>query len=332
MRAVRLLADATARPFVILGVATLLFVAANPDAIGDGAFSVLQNFATIGPVALAVGLTMLIREFDISVVGMFSLAGCVAVMVGNVAPALGFAAALALGALGGAVQGVMMLRWQLASVAVTLGGLLIFSGMAAVLTGNRAISFDDIDLALALEHPVGVAFSPRNLLVIVLFAAAAIVVSWTRIGRDMIATGSARQASAIAGVNTSAIVVGVLAASGTLAALAGALLSFSLAAASPSGLSDVLVPAITAAILGGVSLGGGTGRPLGIAAGVLVLSMTRTGLDGLGVAPHLYDIFSGVLLFVVAVADAPGLRRQATLWRRRFGRVEPAMEDGHDLD
>jgi ribose/xylose/arabinose/galactoside ABC-type transport system permease subunit len=315
----QLWADARIRPFLILAIVAVLFVAANPRAIGDGAFSVLQNFATIGPVALGVGLAMLIREFDISVVGMFSLAGCVAVMAGNVHPALGLALALAIGAAGGVLQALAMLRWQLASVAVTLGGLLTFTGIAAVLTGNRAISFDDIDLSLALEQPIATVFSPRNMIVIVLFLAAAFVVSFTRVGRDVIATGSARQASAIAGIDTGAIVVAIFGVSGVLAALAGALLSFSLAAASPSGLSDVLVPAVTSAILGGVSLGGGTGRPLGIAAGVLVLAMTRTGLDSLGVAPHLYDIFSGVLLLVVAVADAPDLRRQFTLFRRRLG-------------
>jgi ribose/xylose/arabinose/galactoside ABC-type transport system permease subunit len=240
-------------------------------------------------------------------------------MAGNIHPALGLALALAIGAAGGLLQAFAMLRWQLASVAVTLGGLLIFGGAAAVLTGNRSISFVDIDFSLAIEQPIAIVFSPHNLIAIALFVAAALIVSYTRLGRDIVATGSARQASALAGVNTQAIILGVFTASGMLASLAGAMLSLSLAAASPSGLSDALVPAVTAAILGGVSLGGGTGRPLGIAAGVLVVSMTRTGLDSLGIAPHLYDIFSGVLLLIVAVADAPGLHQQLTLFRRRFG-------------
>jgi ribose/xylose/arabinose/galactoside ABC-type transport system permease subunit len=315
----QLWADARFRPFLIFASVLVLFLSANHQAIGDSAFSVLQNFATIGPVALGVGLTMLIREFDISVVGMLGLAGCVAVMAGNIHPALGLALALAIGAAGGYLQALAMLRWQLASVAVTLGGLLIFSGAAAVLTGNRSVSFLDIDFSLAVEQPIATLFSPHNLIVIALFVVAALVVAYTRLGRDMIATGSARQASAVAGINTHAIILGVFIASGMLAALAGALLSLSLATASPSGLSDALVPAVTAAILGGVSLGGGTGRPLGIAAGVLVVAMTRTGLDSLGVAPHLYDIFSGVLLLIVAVADAPGLRPQFMLFRRRLG-------------
>ena len=74
------------RPFVLL--AAIVAVLALVD-LGQGrflnratAFSVLQQFATIGPVALALGLTMIVREFDLSVGGMLSLAGCLAVMTG----------------------------------------------------------------------------------------------------------------------------------------------------------------------------------------------------------------------------------------------------------
>jgi ribose/xylose/arabinose/galactoside ABC-type transport system permease subunit len=89
-------------------------------------------------------------------------------------------------------------------------------------------------------------------------------------------------------------------------------LSFSLASASPAGLADVLVPAITAAILGGVSLAGGTGNPLGLAAGVVTLSLLRSGLNALAVPPYVNDIASGLILLAVAIADAPYLLRRLT--------------------
>ena len=57
--------------------------------------SMLQTFATIGPVALGLGMTMLVREFDLSVAGLFGLAGCIAVLTGSTSPLLGIAAALA---------------------------------------------------------------------------------------------------------------------------------------------------------------------------------------------------------------------------------------------
>jgi ribose/xylose/arabinose/galactoside ABC-type transport system permease subunit len=69
-------------------------------------------------------------------------------------------------------------------------------------------------------------------------------------------------------------------------------------------LSDVLVPAAAAAILGGVSLSGGTGTPLGIAAGVLTLAVMRSGLNAIGAPPYAHDIAMGAILLTVAVLDS----------------------------
>ena len=99
------------------------------------------------------------------------------------------------------------------------------------------------------------------------------------------------------------------AASGALAALAGAMLSYGLLSASPTGgVSDILVPAVAAAILGGVSLSGGVGHSFGIAADVLILCVLRTGLTSLGVEAQVDDLATGAILLTVAIADGPHLR------------------------
>lgn len=315
MKIVRLLLrDGTRRAFALLFVLTAAFVAvalaAGLPLSGETGFSVLQNFATFGPVALGLGLTMLVREFDISFAGIFGLGGCVAVLTGAPDPILGVAAAAAVGLLGGVAQGVCMTRLRLGSVAVTLGGLLTFSGIAYVLTGNRSVPFGNLDLAMSMNAPILQVFSPRSLIAWALFIVAAAVVAFTRVGRDMIATGSDRQASVLAGVRTEAILIGVFGASGTLSALAGALLSYSLSTASPAGLSDISVPVVAAVILGGASLSGGTGRPLGTAAGVLVLCLLRTALTMVGVSPYVHELVTGTILLAFAVADGPDLMRR----------------------
>ena len=132
--------------------------------------------------------------------------------------------------------------------------------------------------------------------------------TYTHIGRDVIATGSDRRASRIAGLNTDRVIIGVFAASGASAALAGVLLSYSLGAASPVALADVLAPAAAAAIVGGVSVVGGRGSPMGIAAGVLTLCILRSGLSAIGVAPHVHDLVTGGILVFIAILDAPGPR------------------------
>ncbi|HVV94475.1 MAG TPA: ABC transporter permease [Hyphomicrobiales bacterium] len=320
----RAFANRSLRAFVLLAVIVAVLAVADQ---GRGrflnvatAFSVLQQFATIGPVALALGLTMIIREYDISVGGMLSLSACVAVIVGNHDPWLGIVAALVVGLASGAAQGAIMNWLGLSSLGVTLGGLLTLSGLGYVLTGNDTIGFDDMDTALLMNQPFLGLFSVRNVAAIVAFVLVAFLFARTRIGRDVVATGSDRRAAATAGVPVRRIVVGIFMASGALTALVGALLSYSLAAASPIALADALVPGTAAAIIGGVSLTGGKGTPVGIAGGVLVLCALRSGLTAIGVAPYTHYIVTGGVLLAVALLDAPDLRRRQLDWRRRFAR------------
>lgn len=283
-------------------------------------FSVMQLFATLGPVALGLGLSMLVREFDLSVAGMVSLAGCIAVMTGVTNPLLGALLGVAAGMASGVIQGVIMTRLNLNSVGVTLGGLLTLQGLTYVLSGNQTVSYPNMAVALGLNAPFAHLLSVRSAIALAVFLLAAVLMTYTHIGRDVIATGSDRRASRVAGLNTDRVIIGVFAASGASSALAGVLLSYSLGAASPAGLSDVLAPAAAAAIVGGVSVVGGRGSAAGIAAGVLTLCILRSGLSAIGVPPFVHDLVTGGILLFIAILDAPDLTRHVTAWR--LGRAE----------
>lgn len=284
---------------------------------GATAFTALQQFATIGPVALGLGLTMIIGEFDLSVAGMFGMAGCIAVLTGVEHPFLGLAFALLAGAVGGAAQGLIITRLRLGSISVTLGGLLLFVGISYVLTQSHSVPYDNLDVALAVDAPIAAVLSLRSLVALAVFVVAALCLGTTRIGRDLIAMGSDRRAAIFAGVDVDGLLIGTFAVSGMLAALAGTLLSYGLASASPSGLSDVLVPATAAVILGGVSLSGGVGRPLGVATGVLSLAVLRSGLNGFGASPAVHDIVTGAILLGVAIVDGGTVARYTASVSRR---------------
>jgi ribose transport system permease protein len=306
-----LLANRSIRPYLLLLLIVILLLIVDG---GRGqffttatAFSVLQQFATIGPIALGLGLSMIIREFDLSVGGMLSLSGCIAVLTGAQYPALGVAFAVLCGLAWGLFQGTVMVWLRLGSIAVTLGGLLTLGGLAYVVTGNLAISYPRMDVALAVNNPILHIFSLRSLIALAAFLVAAFFMARTRAGRDVYATGSDRRAAMVAGVRTNAIILAVFACSGALAALGGALLSYSLAAASGVALTDALVPATAAAIIGGVSLMGGKGTPIGIVGGVLVLCLLSAGLNAVGTPPAVQDVVTGGVLFMVAVADAVDL-------------------------
>lgn len=308
------------RPLIILVVCIALFAI-----IDGGNFrflslstlrSALQTFATIAPVALGLGLAMLIREFDLSIAGLFGLTGCVAVLLGVDHPVLGLLAAIGVGAAIGAIQGLIIVRLRLGSVGVTLGGLLICTGVALVISNNRVISYGNMDAAILMGQYFGGVFTWRSVVALAIVAVIAIGFAYTRIGRDLVAMGSNRQAAITTGVPVPALLISVFTLSGALTALSGGLLSFSLASASPTGLGDVLVPAAAAAILGGVSLSGGTGRPVSIAVGVLVLSVLRAGVNAIGAPPFVNDLAIGLILLAVAIADGPEFVRRMIEIRR----------------
>ena len=308
-----------ARPFTIMAGAVVVLGLIDR---GSGyffslgtLFSVMQLFASLGLVALGLGLSMLVREFDLSVAGIFSLAGCIAVITGGANPWLGALLGVAAGVFSGLIQGLIMTRLKLSSVGVTLGGLLTLQGLTYVLSGNQTVSYPNMSVALGLNAPFAQLFSVRSAVALAVFLLAALVMRYTYVGRDVIATGSDRRASRVAGLNTDRILIGVFAASGASSALAGVLLSYSLGAASPVGLSDVLAPAAAAAIVGGVSVVGGRGSPAGIAAGVLTLCVLRSGLSAIGVPPYVHDLVTGGILLFIAVLDAPELARHITAWR-----------------
>ena len=321
----RLLRSRNLRPYL---AAIPILVAVVAIDRGEGrvltlgsAFSVLQQFATVGPMALAVGLTMIAGEFDLSVAGMTSFAGCVAVLCGAQDPLLGILAASAMGLCVGAAQGKLTVGLGLSSVAVTLGGLLTLAGAGYVLTGNATLGYPRMDVALSVNAKLLGLLTLRSLIALGIFLAAGLTLAYTRIGRDLVATGSDRQAARVAGVRTGAIVTGVFAISGFIVATSGALISYSIAAASPAALANTLVPAVAAAIIGGVSLGGGRGAPLGIAGGVLLLSLLRTGMSAVGVPPFAQDLATGLVLFAVALADSDNLEKRLFAWRRLGART-----------
>jgi len=323
-RAVAKLLDPKLRPFTVMAGA-IVFLGLLDRGTGyffsiGTIFSVMQLFATFGLVALGLGLSILIREFDLSVAGIVGLAGCIAVMTGVGNPWLGLVLGLGAGVVSGVIQGLIMTRLHLSSVGVSLGGLLTLQGLTYVLTDNKTVAYPNIAVSLSLNAPIAHLISVRSAACLAVFVVAALAMAYTHVGRDVIATGSDRRAARVAGLNTDRVVIGVFAASGASAALAGVLLSYSLGAASPVALADVLAPAAAAAIVGGVSVVGGRGSPMGIAAGVMTLCILRSGLSAIGVEPYVHDLVTGSILIAIAFLDAPELARRVTAWR--LARVE----------
>ena len=284
-------------------------------------YNIWQNFASYGLVALALGITIIAGEFDLSVSSLYLFGGMVAVLTGGGSPILGIAAALGAAIVVGLVQGGLIAGFRLNSMPVTLGGYLTVLGITYILGHNKSVLYDNFTVGLRLDEPVLQIFSIRSLVSVGIFVVAALILRYLRVGRDIRAIGGDRRAARVAGVPVDRLLVGVFVVSALGAALAGALLSYSLATASPTNIGvDVLTFSATAALIGGVSLSGGKGGAVGIAAGVLSLSVLQEILAILRSPDYVSSLITGGLLLVVTIVWAPDLTR----WFRTTRIARPA--------
>ena len=263
-------------------------------------FALMQNFALVGLVALGLSLTMVVGEFDLSVASMVAVGGLILAKTGVDSAYIGVLCAVAFGLAVGLINAFLVIRLKVSSLVSTLGVMILLSGFGYWIADGNVVPYFNFDAADALDAQVFYLLSPRINITIAAFFILFLVLKFTRLGRDLYATGSHRQAATMSGANTSLSLFFAFACSGSFAALAGALISISLATGSPTLGDGLLIQAASAAILGGVSLGGGVGKVHNIAIGVLILAALNNGLSLLGVSSAVSLLINGsVLAFVV---------------------------------
>jgi ribose/xylose/arabinose/galactoside ABC-type transport system permease subunit len=302
----------------LLLVMTLTFSLANGSFLSLGNMYALgQSFALLGLITLGLALTMIAGEFDLSVGAIVAVAGLVMVKTGDAQPLLGIGLAVGAGVLIGLVNGALTLKLAVSSLVTTLGVMILLRGVAVWIEGGQVVSYANFDAADLLDLKLLEVLSLRSLVTVGCFVAVAALLRFTRIGRDIYATGSRRKAAVMSGARVPLSILVVFALSGGFAALVGALMSISLATASSQFGANLLLQAATAAILGGVALSGGVGRPGGIAAGVLVLSVLNNGLSLMGAGSPTILLLNGAVLLLVVLVDG----ELPTMLRRAVRRV-----------
>lgn len=278
-------------------------------------YSTLQIFARLGLLALALGLTMIAGEFDLSVVGTYALGGMLTVQAGQEHYAYGVAAAVGAGAAIGLAQGCVIAGLKIPSMPVTLATYIALLGLTSALSGGLTKSYSNAAVTLWVDQPVLTVFSPRSLITLGLFVLAAVILGRTRWGRELRAIGSDRRASRVAGVGVGRLIVGTFVASGALAATGGSLLSFSLGSANPDPGVQPLILAAAAALLGGVSLVGGRGSPLGLLGGTMAVALLAEIATVAALPTYVTQLFYAGLLVIIVIVDAPDLHSAVVRFR-----------------
>ncbi|MBO3085235.1 ABC transporter permease [Cellulomonas fengjieae] len=305
-----------ARAVRTVGVQNLSLVAAIivlVVAIGsqNSAFFLASNLKTIGMAVTISGLLALVQTvviimggIDLSVGSVAGLASVTSAMVFmNAGAPASIAAALAVGAVCGLISGCIVVFGRVTPMIATLAALIAYKGVAQLVSNGRAQGYTGADsfyVFLARGTLLGV---PTLIWVLVLVAALIhVMLSYTRMGRNIYAVGGNDTAARLSGVNINRYILGVFVLSGTIAALAGILITARTGSGQPvSGSEGLEFQSITAAALGGVALRGGKGSIGGTILAVILLGILLNGMSLLGVNPFWQNVAQGTLLVAAVV-------------------------------
>jgi rhamnose transport system permease protein len=255
-------------------------------------------------VALVMTFIIINGEMDLSVGSMMGLSACAfgwMVKEQGVAAPAAIAISLAIGVLGGALNGWFITRVGLPSLVVTLATLIGFRGLARVLVEDRRLTdFPDWFDALGQQGLIGpvpfalVAFA-------VLFLLLYIVLERSGFGRKTQVIGTNREVAEFAGIDTDRHKMILFIASGTIAAFAGLLYAARVGAVRGDVANGFELDIITIVLLGGVSIFGGTGSLIGTLLAILIVLNIRNGMALLNITGHIQTGVIGLLLIASVI-------------------------------
>ncbi|AXL62500.1 autoinducer 2 ABC transporter permease LsrC [Klebsiella pneumoniae] len=319
--------------FAIVALFVVL-VALNP------AYFSLQTLAMIFSssqilclLALGATLVMLTRNIDVSVgstVGLCAIAVGVALNNGyGLATAIAFA--LAIGALAGAFNGLLVVGLRIPAIVATLGTLGLYRGVMLLWTGGKWIEGLP-DSQKSLSEPAFIGVSPLGWLVLALLLAGGWLLSRTAFGRDFYAVGDNLAAARQLGVAVNRTRMLAFTLNGMLAACAGIVFAAQIGFVPNQTGSGLEMKAIAACVLGGISLLGGTGTLLGAFLGAFFLTQIDTVLVLFRLPAWWNDFIAGLVLLGVLVLD--GRMRQALARHQRalkYSRFQPGNKGGKQV-
>jgi rhamnose transport system permease protein len=251
-------------------------------------------------VALIMTLLIINGEIDLSVASVMGLAACVFAFLFHNGMPVPFAllAALLAGFVAGLFNGFWVAYVGLPSLAVTLAGLIGYRGVARILLEDRAIGgFPEWFNALGQQPLLG----PVTLSIIIfalLFAAIAVTLHSSALGRLIYVIGNNKEAARYSGVRVRLVKMTIFAASGTISALAGLLYTARLGSVRGDMASGFELDIITMVLLGGVSIFGGSGNIAGVGLSILVILNLRNGMGLASITGNTQTSVIGALLIL----------------------------------
>lgn len=265
-----------------------------------------NDFIPIAIIGFFVTLVVITGGIDISGVSIIGLTSVITGLLSQVASLniwVSTLCAILISGLCGLFNGILIAFGRVQAIVITLGGMLLYSGIAIVLVGMSGVStyegisgFPDAFGQIANGEIMGI--PNAVILFIIIFLISYILLHRTRYGRNIYLTGINQNAAEYSGVNTKKIIASTYVLSGISAGIAGVFLTSYLGSARSDYGAEYLMPILTVVVLGGTLITGGKGGVVGTALASIILGFMQVGLQLSGVSTQYIGLATGVLLIL----------------------------------
>ncbi len=305
-------------------------------------FTLCTNIGDLALLALPMTLIIITGEIDLSVASILAVSAETmgALWTHHWPIALIFVVCLAIGALAGLINGFLVTRVGLPSLAVTIGTLTLYRGLANVILGPATVSnFPAPFNTLGVSGFLGLSWLSWSVAIFIVgVVTTGVALRMTPFGRSLYAIGLSQEAAFHAGIRVKRTKLLLFVLSGVVSAAVGLLYAFELSSAGENIGIGFELQVITIVLLGGVSIFGGKGTIIGVALAAFVYAGLRSALL---LTPSFnendFQVVSGALLILsVLVPNAASFVQRARVLMRR-GRIRDrrrllALADGEVLD
>lgn len=279
--------------------------------------SMMKQFPEYGIMAIGISLAMITGGIDLAVVGTANLSAIITAkfliaMVPKGSPSsvvipmliASLFIAVATGVVAGLINGTLISRFHIPAILATLGTQQLFTGIAIVLTAGRPISGLPI-LFSKIGNKTVAGFLPMPFLIYVVVAlVTGILLSRTRLGRQIFLVGTNPTASRFAGISNTAVLIKTYVISGVLSSLAGLIMMARVNSAKADYGASYTLQCVLIAVLGGVNPNGGFGNIAGVTMGILILQVLSSGLNMFENVSNFYrDVIWGAVLIMVLIMN-----------------------------
>ena len=281
--------------------------------------AILRQQVYVGVIACGITLVMITGNIDLSVGNMLTLLCCVAasIMMRTDSGLLGIFGTIAIGALCGMLNGVLVSYLKLNSFITTLGTSSIFSAIALMLSSGTVLVIpNDCD---PLFTKVGVtSFGPVHILIVWFVIVAVILgllLSRTVYGQQMYAIGANPIAARFSGIHGKRNITIAYVITGMMVGLAAVVMMANVKSSNPQAASGKEMDIILAVVLGGVSVTGGKGSVWGTIIGVMFSGVLTAGFTSMNLSQYLQWVIMG-LIMVAALSMDVMRGRGIKLWKK----------------